>query len=697
MAFDPDAYLAKKTTSGSFNPDAYLAKKTTIPQPKQSAYQNTAEDLSFMHQLAAGAGGAIKGMELGARQMLPFTTTPTEQELQEYKDAMEGLRGTGGGLTGEILGTVATAIHAGAGAFRAATALPMLGGRVAQMTASTGGRAALAASGGGTQAALIPTDSQSERVLNVAGGAALGAGTSKLMDSIVGRIAQKRAAGMNTQTEEKILKEIQDKTQVQINAPVDTATQQVIKVEGMKIPAQEASEISRLQTLKTLPVPITTQDVISSQITRKYPQQEAERLVAGQPFIGTELMARLERGQSKMGQNIDALQAKTGAQAPTKDQAGEVVRNWLQNVYGAAKKDTNNMYEYARQLHGDKVVIPSDELVDQLVSQRAMPGYRDLYTQAKNMGLLVEDELGNIIPQPITINVLDKYKSSAQSLTNSNDGNLKYAGGDIINKVYNQLDKSAPEFIEAAKLRKRQGEFFENPTVTQKILGTKAGRFGADEKTVGGITIPDYKVASEKLIDTVTNGSIEDLRYIRKLALTGTKEQKTQGVAAIREMRGSVIEGLRETWYKTQTPLSKANQINKYFDKLGEQKIEILFGKMGAKQIKQFRDAAEIMNKSVPSPEGGSQTASRLMNMGNQMITLLEKTPIAVLVVPIAKTTKAAFTAGKAKNVQSAKSRLSDLAREKITADLMNNKQLQNLRGLVTYGAQPSLRGSQDR
>ena len=425
---------------------------------------------------------------------------------------------------------------------------------------------------------------------------------------------------------------------------------------------QSADELARMELLKRLPVPITEKDVIRSQITRKYPQQEAERLVAGQPIIGSDLAARLASGQEKMLQNIDALAAKTGAKAPSQEVAGETVRSWAQNIYGAAKKDTQAAYKYAKELHGDKMYMPEDDIVSTLVENRAMPGYKELFSQAKNMGLIVDKSGGGFKAGRVTVNTLDKFKVMANQVAQSSDGTARYAGGDLVNKVYNQLDNVAPEFKAAAAMRKRQGMMFEDPTVTQKILGTVEGRFGSAEQELGGITIPNYRVPSEKLIKNITEGSIEDLRYVRNLAVTGTREQKAQGIQAIKEMRGSVIDGMRKTWETTQTPMAKANQINKYFEKLGDDKVEILFGKAGAKQIKDFRKAADIMNKTVPSPEGGSQTAGRLMLMGNGLINLLERIPVAGAgAAKTVKILKDVGTASAAKKIPVPKNKLSDL------------------------------------
>lgn len=577
--------------------------------------------------LAAMSGGAIRRTsevypELATKLGLPQAETPTQQFVQA---AGRGITGAGAGVG---LGGMLSAAPKVAGQFGsfmaaqpAAQAASAIGGAGGAELARQGGLGPAGQVVGGVLGALSPT--ALARGLPAAGRAATG-------------------------------------------RPVAAIPEEQAQVANL-------AELARVKTLKELPVPITEQDVIRSQITRQYPQQEAERLVAGQPIIGSELAARLQRGQEKMLANIDALYAKTGAKAASPEVAGETVRTWAQNIYGAAKKDTQAAYKYAKELHGEKQFHPSDELVSSLVENRAMPGYQELFNQAQNMGLIVPKKDGGFTAGRVTVNELDKFKSIASRTSQSIDGNTSYAGGDIVNKVYSQLDNIAPEFREAAKIRRRQGQMFEEPTVTQKILGTTTGRLGKAEETIGGLTIPEYKVASEKLINTIVNSSNQDLRYVRNLALTGTREQKQQGIQAIREMRGSVISGLRDKWEGTQTPQAKANQVEKYFEKIGNEKIETLFGKAGAKEIQKFRDAADIVNRGVPSPEGGSQSVGRLMIMGGKLIDMLEKVPVAGSgVAQTAKLLKGTATAAAGKQIPKKlkpKSKLAELAFERADTD----------------------------
>jgi hypothetical protein len=641
---------APKYNSPRFTGMEHTASKDQVGELSGTELERALYKLKPAERLLVGAGSAAAKTGLGIKQLLlGGTLSPEDQQAVKDWSTIEQAA-----PLGAVTGNIATMVLPGA----AMAKVPLLAGAGrAIVNPNTLGKAAAVGAG---YMGLQPTEEQGaeglqQRLIEAGKGAALAG---------VGYGALKGAAKL-----------IRPKGTVIPASSIGSGAVEYI--------APNADELARMEVLKNLPVPITEQDVIRSQLTRKYPQQEAERLVAGQPFIGEELSARLARGQEKMGLNIETLQAKTGAKAPSAEQAGNTVRTWMQNIYGAAKEDTNKAYQYAKQLHGDKQYIPQPEIINSLVENRAMPGYKELFAQAKNMGMIVEKKGGGFVGGKVTVNDLDKFKSMANQVAQSSDGTTRYAGGDIVNKVYSQLDDVAPEFRQAAALRKRQGMVFEDPKVTNKILGTVEGRFGAAEQKLGGATIPNYQVASEKLVDSISKGSIEDMRYLRKLAASGTFAQKREGVQAIREMRGNLIDGMKNVWDSTVTPQSKANQINKYFEKLGDEKIEILFGKAGAQKIADFRKAAEILNKSVPSPEGGSQTAGRLMMMGKGLFSVLEKIPVvgqtASGLAQGAKIMKDVGVARTAKDIPKIPSNLAALARRQEVSN--------RLAELAPYGA----------
>lgn len=149
---------------------AKIKERLSTSAPKTDPYTETAQKQSTFENLAAGAGGAIHGMYLGAKQMLGKATP---EELEDHRKAMAGLRSTTSGKVGEFGGSVL------------AGAVP---GLLAGPAAAT--YAGAAAIGGGL-GALQPTEGDESRLNNAALGAvggvagnALARGVSKVLNPI---------------------------------------------------------------------------------------------------------------------------------------------------------------------------------------------------------------------------------------------------------------------------------------------------------------------------------------------------------------------------------------------------------------------------------------------------------------------------------------------------------------------------------
>jgi len=138
------------------------------PVNLEDPYTATAQKQSTMENVLAGAGGAVHGLILGAKQLLGKATP---QELADHAAAMKGLRSTTSGKVGEFTGNVAAAVP-----------LAFVPG------ANTyAGSAAI----GALQGALQPTQEGDSRLQNAGLGAvggvagnAIGRGISKLIQPI---------------------------------------------------------------------------------------------------------------------------------------------------------------------------------------------------------------------------------------------------------------------------------------------------------------------------------------------------------------------------------------------------------------------------------------------------------------------------------------------------------------------------------
>ena len=164
-------------TENPGNHDAFLdAVDNPIPAIKSNPYETTAQGQSFLENLAAGAGGAVTGWKLGLQQLLG--RHPTNEEVEEYKKAMSGLRGTAGGVIGEVGANLAP----GSALMKGASLIPKVGGL---MTAGgAGGALANIGTGmgiGAVEGSMMPVSGAESRGENVLKNAAYGGAGSAVI------------------------------------------------------------------------------------------------------------------------------------------------------------------------------------------------------------------------------------------------------------------------------------------------------------------------------------------------------------------------------------------------------------------------------------------------------------------------------------------------------------------------------------
>ncbi len=150
------------------------------PTDRKQMFEQTAEEMPWYQQMAAGAGGAVKGLGLGIKQL---AGQASEEEVRDYQQAMSGLRGTGGGIVGEIFANMLP----GAAAFRGASAIPAVargiaaGGRTAGATI-----AGLGGATGAVEGVLAPVTSEQSRGFN----AAIGGGVGAVAPALIGGVTR---------------------------------------------------------------------------------------------------------------------------------------------------------------------------------------------------------------------------------------------------------------------------------------------------------------------------------------------------------------------------------------------------------------------------------------------------------------------------------------------------------------------------
>jgi len=127
----------------------------------------------------------------------------------------------------------------------------------------------------------------------------------------------------------------------------------------------------------------------------------------------------------------------------------------------------------------------------------------------------------------------------------------------------------------------------------------------------------DRRVALEDVADRVIfRGSLDDMRMARKVLQTGGEE----GKQAWKEIQGSAVRYIRDEATKNVQRDSYGNEVispaalDKAIKRLdNEGKLDYLFGKKGAEQMRAVNDLAKVMFTTPPGAVNTSNTASVLL------------------------------------------------------------------------------------
>jgi hypothetical protein len=376
--------------------------------------------------------------------------------------------------------------------------------------------------------------------------------------------------------------------------------------------AQSPEALTRMQMAQQLRVPVP---LTKGQATKELGQQQFEMETAktfpqdvGRPIIDR----KIDQNQRILS-NFDAFLEPIGAKTAAPDnlyEVGKVVDNALVTKAKAAKKEINNAYKLADESGQTQELIDVTPIKTFLDNLEAEAINAPIITSAKM-------KLDTLAPAgELSINKLEEVRKMVGRLSGSTPTNAEF--GREINKLIDASTegKGGNLYQDARKLRANYAREFENVGVVDKLLSKKAGT-------------TDRAVAFEKVFDhAILNGSLDDVKAIGQTL----KRAGPEGQQAYRELVGQTIEYMREAITKNiRTDESGSRVVSaaqfdtvvKNLDKSG--KLDYLFGKKGAEEIRNLRDTA-ILVYDMPLGVNTSNTSSAMDKVFNR---LLQKIPLA--------------------------------------------------------------------
>jgi hypothetical protein len=383
---------------------------------------------------------------------------------------------------------------------------------------------------------------------------------------------------------------------------------------GAAVVPDVQNRIALAQGLR-VPVPLR-----KGQATRELGQQQFEAEMAktypkdvGRPIIESSL-----NQNERILQNFDAYVDATGAQKAGEfnlREVGKVVDSALVNQATKAKKQVSDSYKLAREAGETAELVDVTGVKNFLDGLEAESINAPIITSAK----MKLDKLAK--GNEISLNDLEEVRKMVNSLSGDTPSNMAF-GKQIKDQIdLSTLGKGGDLYQKARKLRENYAREFENVGYVDKLLSKKAGT-------------SDRAVALEDVFDhSIMKGSLDDVRAIGRTL----KKAGSEGEQAWRELQGQTIEQMKAAVTKNiqrdegGNPIVSPKQLDTFVKNLdADGKLDYIFGKKGAQEIRDLRDTAI----TVYSPVAGinqSNTASALTQALDRIRgSALSKLPMGV-------------------------------------------------------------------
>jgi hypothetical protein len=354
-----------------------------------------------------------------------------------------------------------------------------------------------------------------------------------------------------------------------------------------------------------LPVPV---ELTKGQATRDFAQQRFEQEAAKNPELGAPIRERMEQQNKAVRQSFDAWIDETGSQAPDSRATGIAVDKAVRAKAARDKVEIRTAYKEAEKAGETAQPVSTKSIVDALNESVSAESTAPVLGAAKKelirLGGAVEDANGQLVAKDMTLGNTEQLRKFVNKTTGSDATNIKFAG-DLKRAIDASTEGAGGEIYQRARgLRAKYADQYENHSVISDLLNNKRGS-------------SDRRVALEDVADRVLyRGSLDDMRFARKVLQTGGED----GMQAWKEIQGSALRDIRDAATKNVARDSAGNEVisasglDKAIKRLdSEGKLDYLYGKKGAEQLRAVNDLAKVMFTSPPGTVNTSNTASVLL------------------------------------------------------------------------------------
>ena len=405
-----------------------------------------------------------------------------------------------------------------------------------------------------------------------------------------------------------------------IARPVQAATTAVRETFGMEVAPTPATagrgsvgaaatpvDLQRVTTAEQLGF-VGPAGLTAGQRTRNFADLKFEKETAKIGDVGAPLRERVSNQTANLIQQFDAMVDRTEPLLVDVRDIGKAVDKAVVNKAEAARRAIRKAYTKAEEDGSMLEPVTLNSLATAATDiqrfEGVAPNVASIRKESIRLGVLAEDADGNLIPQAVPISDSELLRQFVNEVTDWTDKRQSLMARKINSAIDTGTEGKGGESYKAArKLRQNFANEFENVGLTAKLLSTKKN---TDERTI----------AFDDIFDKIIiNAPLEEMNKVRKTLLTAGPD----GKQAWNELKSNtsrfIINKALSTAQRDERgqPLispDKLNSVIRSLDKEG--KLESLYGK---KQAQQIRDLGEIAIDIYTAPPGAinfSNTASAL-------------------------------------------------------------------------------------
>jgi len=361
----------------------------------------------------------------------------------------------------------------------------------------------------------------------------------------------------------------------------------------------------RVEMAKQLRVPI---DISKGQATRTLADQqfEAETMKTYPESVGKPLITAQELRNTKIGQNLDAYVEATGSRVANEfymRPTGEAVDTALRETANKSKTAYKSAYTTARASEEGQQKVNVQGIINQLDGMEAEAANAPVITSAKiKLNQLAKNG-------EMTLNEIEEVRKMVNRLSGDTPSNMAF-GGDIRKMIDVVTENAGGDLFKKARtLRTKFANEFENIGLIDDLLSKKPNS-------------KDRVIALENVFDhAIMQSDLDSL-----MSLGRTLKKTPNGQQAFKELQGQTIENIRNAITKNieTDSLGQRNFNPKQFDTIVKNldksgKLDYMFGKSGAQEIRNLRDTAITINSPVKGINQ-SNTASAMDKVLNKLI-----------------------------------------------------------------------------